>query len=50
MTILKINQVKGFTIIECRSITTDATDAKAANTLIWPTRETKLDIVFAPTK
>ena len=48
--ILNINQLNGLIIIECISIAIDAIEAKAAKTLICPTRKIKFGIVFAPIK
>ena len=50
VTTLKTNQVNGLIKIECIRTTIDAIDAKAANTLICPTLEIRLVIVFAPIK
>ena len=50
VTILNMNQVNGFTKIECIRTTIDAIDAKAAKTLMWPTLEIILVIVLAPIK
>ena len=42
--------MNGLIIIEWIRITNEAKDAKAAKTLIWPTREIILGIVAAPIK
>ena len=47
---LNKNQINGLTKIECIKITNEANDAKAAKTLIWPTRETMFGMVAAPIK
>ena len=47
---LNKNHTIGFINIRCTKITRDAKDAKAANTLMWPTLEIIFGIVAAPIK